>query len=328
MKPTGAFMSLSFQHHHGAMLLKYSGISFISGAVNHGFFSGERSLWTALIGMVLFVLGAILEHRLTDDPEERPSNLLHALLLGALLSIGLGFFTGGLQHFPDSPARSAWVVPMGFFVSVLALALNGSANWQRSSWVYTLMVGVAVSLGCYVAWQWLDRHPQFASSGHDHAASSTEADHASHGAVTSLNAMTVDRVVEIRMSDDMRFSPNTLNIQTGETIRFLVHNDGKTLHEMVLGSEAEILDHAKSMQSDAHHAHSHAGGVAVQVAPGGSKELIVQFTQPGSIQMACLVPGHYEAGMRGSINVHNQTSPPSTQSAVPSRKDGHAGHSH
>ena len=45
------------------MLLKYSGISFISGAVNHGFFSGERSLWTALVGMVLFVLGAWLEHR-------------------------------------------------------------------------------------------------------------------------------------------------------------------------------------------------------------------------------------------------------------------------
>ena len=40
------------------MLLKYSGISFISGAVNHGFFSGTRSLWTAAIGIVLFVLGA------------------------------------------------------------------------------------------------------------------------------------------------------------------------------------------------------------------------------------------------------------------------------
>ena len=46
------FMTFAFQHHHGAMLLKYSGISFISGAVNHGFFSGERSLWTAAAGMV------------------------------------------------------------------------------------------------------------------------------------------------------------------------------------------------------------------------------------------------------------------------------------
>ena len=51
-------MNSSFQQQHSAMLLKYSGISFISGAVNHGFFSGTRSLWTAAIGIVLFVLGA------------------------------------------------------------------------------------------------------------------------------------------------------------------------------------------------------------------------------------------------------------------------------
>jgi hypothetical protein len=50
-------MALTFQAHHASMLLKYAGISFISGAVNHGFFSGERSLWTAGVGIVLFVLG-------------------------------------------------------------------------------------------------------------------------------------------------------------------------------------------------------------------------------------------------------------------------------
>jgi hypothetical protein len=57
-------VSFALQHHHSAMLLRYSGISFISGAVNHGFFSGERSLWTAAAGMALFVLGAVMEHRL------------------------------------------------------------------------------------------------------------------------------------------------------------------------------------------------------------------------------------------------------------------------
>ena len=55
-------MTASFAIQHSAMLLKYSGISFISGAVNHGFFSGERSLWTAAIGIVLFVVGAWMEH--------------------------------------------------------------------------------------------------------------------------------------------------------------------------------------------------------------------------------------------------------------------------
>ena len=94
--------TVSFQKHHATMLLKYSGISFISGAVNHGFFSGTRSLWTAAMGIVLFVLGAWLEHR---QSEQRSQGLGQALVWGSLLSVGLGFFTGGLQHFPDSLFR-------------------------------------------------------------------------------------------------------------------------------------------------------------------------------------------------------------------------------
>ena len=109
-------MTASFQAQHSAMLLKYSGISFISGAVNHGFFSGERSLWTAAFGIVLFVVGAWMEHR----SQNNQTSVLESLWVGTLLSIGLGFFTGGLQHFPDSPARSAWVVPLGFSVSVFS----------------------------------------------------------------------------------------------------------------------------------------------------------------------------------------------------------------
>ena len=139
-------MTLGFAHHHGAMLLKYSGISFISGAVNHGFFSGERSLWTAAIGMVLFVLGAVMAHRLDDQGEGSGDSLGRTLLLGALLSIGLGFFTGGLQHFPDSPARSAWVVPLGLVISLPALALSANHAWQRSTTVYALVLTAVVSI--------------------------------------------------------------------------------------------------------------------------------------------------------------------------------------
>ena len=67
------------------MLLKYSGISFISGAVNHGFFSGERSLWTAAVGIVLFVAGAWMEHRSQNNTQ----SLIESLWVGTLLSIGL-----------------------------------------------------------------------------------------------------------------------------------------------------------------------------------------------------------------------------------------------
>ena len=83
-------MTTTFQYQHGTMLLRYSGISFISGAVNHGFFSEERSLWTAAIGMVLFVLGAVLEHRIETNANDTPKKiLLQTLALGSLLSIGL-----------------------------------------------------------------------------------------------------------------------------------------------------------------------------------------------------------------------------------------------
>ncbi len=322
-------MTFAFQHHHGAMLLKYAGISFISGAVNHGFFSGERSLWTAAIGMVLFVLGAAMEHRLTDSAAEpAQSGLLRTLALGALLSVGLGFFTGGLQHFPDSPARSAWVVPLGFFISVLALALSTSHAWKRSSTAYVLVVGALVTLGSYGAWQWLQSHPEWAASGHshgdDHSHDSTPA-HDDHAALpTGPSALVVSRSIDVRMDDQMRFTPSNIEVRAGETIRFVVHNAGKTAHEMVLGSDAEIREHAQAMQQGAGHTdgHSHGSGAAITVAAGQKGELVVRFDQASTLQMACLIPGHYEAGMRGTVRVSDAAAP-----AKPADHD-HSTHKH
>jgi uncharacterized cupredoxin-like copper-binding protein len=317
-------MTFAFQHHHAAMLLKYAGISFISGAVNHGFFSGERSLWTAAIGMVLFVAGAAMEHRLTDsEAEPAQAGLLRTLALGALLSIGLGFFTGGLQHFPDSPARSAWVVPLGFFISVLALALSTSHAWKRSSTAYVLVVGALVTVGSYGAWQWLQSHPEWAASGHSqddaHTHDSATAD--DHGQSGPM-ALVVSRSIEVRMDDQMRFTPSSLEVRAGETIRFVVHNAGQTAHEMVLGSDQEIREHAQAMQQGAGHSdgHSHGSGAAITVAAGQKGELVVKFDQAGTWQMACLIPGHYEAGMRGTVQV--------SDAAAPTKASAGAGHDH
>jgi uncharacterized cupredoxin-like copper-binding protein len=318
-------MTFAFQHHHGAMLLKYSGISFISGAVNHGFFSGERSLWTAAIGMVLFALGAALEHRLSDsEAEPAQASLVRTLFVGALLSIGLGFFTGGLQHFPDSPARSAWVVPLGFFGSVLALALNTAHAWRRSTSAYVLVVGALVSAGSYGAWQWLAQHPEWAASGHSHGEatdtghSAADDGHDDHGPT----ALVVSRSIEVRMDDQMRFTPSHIEVRTGETVRFVVHNAGQTAHEMVLGSDAQIREHAQSMQQGAGHTdgHSHGTGAAIEVAAGQKGELVVKFDQAQTLQMACLIPGHYEAGMRGTVKV--------SEAAAPAAKPHAAEHDH
>jgi len=321
-------MTFAFQHHHGAMLLKYSGISFISGAVNHGFFSGERSLWTAAIGISLFVLGALLEHRLTDSDDEREqASLLQTLGIGALLSIGLGFFTGGLQHFPDSPARSAWVVPLGFFISVLALALSSSYIWRRSTSTYVLVVGMVVSASSYGAWQWLVHNPEMAAIGDGHGHSHGEAEHPA--TETGLTAWTITRSVEVHMDDQMRFTPNRVDVQAGETIRFVLHNNGQSTHEMVLGDEAQIKAHASEMQQGVGHGegHSHGAGAAISVPSGQRGELVVKFGQAQVLQMACLIPGHYEAGMRGTVNV--QTAPVQKHpSVLPSANHDHSSHKH
>lgn len=334
-------MNTSFPLHHGAMLLKYSGISFISGAVNHGFFSGIRSLWTAAIGIALFVLGAWLEHRLTDSgSEDSHPNLVKTLMWGTLLSIGLGFFTGGLQHFPDSPARSSWVVPLGFALSVVALAANAELAWRRSTSVYAVVAGVLITGGSWGAYRWLEANPEWAQGGHSHG----HGDSHSHATPTGLVAQTVTRSVSIHMDDTMRFTPDHVAVKAGETIRFVVHNAGAVPHEFVLGTDQEIAEHAELMRKMANqpggHDHDHGGGAAITVAPGATGELVVTFPKVEALQMACLIPGHYEAGMKGRVAVQveaaTQTAPatPTAPSAAtaptprPAPAHDHSSHKH
>ncbi len=299
-------MPVQFEKHHAATLLKYSGISFISGAVNHGFFSGERSLWTAGVGVLLFVFGAAMAHRLDDGLDQGWSHLWRTLLLGALLSVGLGFFTGGLQHFPDSPERSAWVVPLGFAISIPALAWSASYSWRTTSTVYAVLAGVVVTAGSYGAWQWLERHPQYLGS-HAHGAEDSGHGNADE---TILAALTVDRTLEIRMNDEMRFVPDQIQVQAGETLRLQVFNDGKVPHELVLGTAEAIAQHAEEMKrGGAPHAHSQPGAASIALGPGQRGDLVVRFAKAVNLQIACLIPGHYEAGMKGRVQVLDGQAP-------------------
>ncbi|MBG9389382.1 cupredoxin domain-containing protein [Caenimonas aquaedulcis] len=301
-------MNTSFQREHLAMLLKYAGISFISGAVNHGFFSGERSLWTAAAGIVMFVAGGWMAHRMSGDKDH--AGLARTLAWGTLLSIGLGFFTGGLQHFPDSPARSSWVVPLGFALSVVALAASEQRAWRRGVAVYGVAGLLVVGAASVAAWQALNEtRPAVAEA--------------------AMQAQVVSRVVEIRMDDTMRFSPSTLQARAGETLRIVARNEGKLEHELVIGDDAQIAEHATAMQSGAAHAHGAGGGLAaVRVAPGQAGELVVTFTREATLQLACLVPGHYEAGMRGSLVVAQGPAGADAPAHTAPPEPGHSGHRH
>ena len=103
------------------------------------------------------------------------------------------------------------------------------------------------------------------------------------------------------MSDKMRFEPESLTVQKGETVRFVVANKGAVLHEMVLGTAQSLKEHAELMKE--HPGMEHDEPSMAHVKPRATGEIIWQFTQAGELQFACLIPGHYEAGMVGKVAV-------------------------
>ena len=111
----------------------------------------------------------------------------------------------------------------------------------------------------------------------------------------------VTRTVRVAMSDNMRFTPADLSVKHGETIRFVVHNEGKVMHEMVLGTKEDLAKHAKIMRMS--HEMTHDKAHMLHVAPGKTGEIIWEFSQAGTVHFGCLIPGHFEAGMIGKVDV-------------------------
>lgn len=114
-------------------------------------------------------------------------------------------------------------------------------------------------------------------------------------------AANVTRTVEVDMSDAMRFTPAAIQAKQGETIRFVVKNSGKLSHEFVLGTTKDLKAHYEVMKKNPHM--EHADDNMLTVAPGKSAELLWRFTQAGTVDFACLHPGHYDAGMKGAVAV-------------------------
>lgn len=129
----------------------------------------------------------------------------------------------------------------------------------------------------------------------------------------------VDRTVRVSMTDSMRFSPASITVKQGETIRFAVRNAGRLKHEMVLGTEKELKEHYELMKKFPEM--EHADPQMVTVAPGKTGEIVWRFTKAGKVDFACLQPGHYDAGMKGMVTV-------SRGKASTGKDDGHANHKH
>ena len=109
------------------------------------------------------------------------------------------------------------------------------------------------------------------------------------------------RTVRIEMSDAMRYSPARFEVKRGETLKLVVRNRGKVMHELVIGTRAEMERHAELMRR--HPGMEHDEPYMAHVPPGQSRSLTWTFDKTGTFMYGCLVPGHWEAGMQGSIEV-------------------------
>ena len=109
------------------------------------------------------------------------------------------------------------------------------------------------------------------------------------------------RTIAVSMGDNMRFTPDLINVKLGETVRFTVRNGGKAMHEFVIGTRKVLDEHATLMVRfpDMEHDEPHMA----HVPPGQTGEIVWTFNRAGEFDFACLIAGHYAAGMKGRITV-------------------------
>jgi uncharacterized cupredoxin-like copper-binding protein len=136
-----------------------------------------------------------------------------------------------------------------------------------------------------------------------------------------------DRTVTITMHDNY-YEPESLQVKAGETIRFIVKNEGELLHEFSIGTAATHAEHQKHMAMLLEHGmltatavvgsdqmdHAKTGDMSMKemrhddpnsvlVEPGSTEELVWIFPNANDLEFACNIPGHYESGMAGEIKL-------------------------
>jgi len=109
--------------------------------------------------------------------------------------------------------------------------------------------------------------------------------------------------VTMKETDDgkMIFTPDVIKVRKDQTVRISLKNAGTVDHEFVLDQQDKILEHKVQMEKFPEMEHADAN--SIRLSPGQSGDIIWKFTTDGQFKFACLVPGHYEAGMHGDVMV-------------------------
>ena len=115
------------------------------------------------------------------------------------------------------------------------------------------------------------------------------------------DAKAVKRTIEVSMLDTMKFSPDKIDVKVGETVKFVVKNTGAQMHEFVIGTMQENAEHAALMVKFPNMEHDEP--YMAHVPAGKTGAIIWKFNKAGDFDFACLIAGHYQAGMIGKITV-------------------------
>ncbi len=144
------------------------------------------------------------------------------------------------------------------------------------------------------------------------AAGEHDGEHGNHGGGHTFgfgapaDAGEADRTITVTARDNMKFSPDSVLIDKGTTVRFVIENVGQLQHSFTLATPAQQREHEEEMQGMsmdrmAGHMDDDPNGIVVQ--PGDTGSITWRFTEATTVQFACHIPGHYPAGMKGSIRV-------------------------
>jgi uncharacterized cupredoxin-like copper-binding protein len=110
--------------------------------------------------------------------------------------------------------------------------------------------------------------------------------------VPPLGTVAAPRSIAVSMTDTLKFEPATIQVRKGETVRFVLANIGTATHEFMLGPADKVAadegDGQITVEADA-------------LDAGSTHELVYTFNGPGPYAFACHEPGHFEAGMAGTV---------------------------
>jgi uncharacterized cupredoxin-like copper-binding protein len=115
------------------------------------------------------------------------------------------------------------------------------------------------------------------------------------------DAKAAKRTIEVGMTDNMRFTPDRIEVRQGETVKFVLRNSGSVMHEFVIGTKKDLDEHAALMVKFPSMEHDEP--YMAHVPPGKTGEIVWNFNRAGDFDFACLIAGHYQAGMVGKIKV-------------------------